>query len=459
MNIPFPFEPCLVFSTLAIFLLTGVLLRAKIPFFQKFLFPSCLIGGTLGLILKSTGVIDLVFDLKSSHLETFAYHFFNISFISVGLTQGAKQKESTSKGKEFVNGPLWMALIQGVTFPLQAALGGVFVILFGVLGIKLFSTFGFLVPLGFTEGPGQALSVGKVWEFKFGFTHGATLGLTFATIGFFFAFFVGVPLVNWAIRKGHSKHGSTELSQDLLKGFISKTQKKESAGELTMHSGNIDTLAFQTGLVGVVYAITYAFILAFGKILPADAAAILWGFFFFFGMLFALIIRIILGKIGIDYLIDPGVQRRITGWAVDFLIVSTVMAIQLVVVWKFIVPVSVISITIGILTTLVVVYFGKRIESYNIERTAAIYGTVTGTVSSGLLLLRIVDPEFKTPAAMDVAIMNVVVAPIIASLLVLVNAPVWWNWSLGLTIAVFAAVMVASVIALRLLKLWGEPKF
>lgn len=459
MNIPFPFELTLIFSTLAIFLLIGVLLRAKIPFFQKFLFPSCLIGGTLGLILKSTGVIDLVFDLKDTHLETFAYHFFNISFISVGLTRGAEQDKSISKGRQFASGPLWMAIIQGITFPLQALVGGLLVLLFGLLGTKLFPTFGFLVPLGFTEGPGQALSVGKVWEFKFGFTHGATLGLTFATIGFFFAFFIGVPLVNWAIRKGHSKLGSVELSPEFLKGFVPKTQKKESAGELTMHSGNIDTLAFQTAMVGVVYAITYAFVLAFGKFLSADAAAILWGFFFFFGMLFALIIRIILGKIGIDYLIDPGVQRRITGGAVDFLIVSTVMAIQLVVVWQFILPVSVIAITIGILTTLVVVYFGKRIDSYNIERTAAIYGTVTGTVSSGLLLLRIVDPEFKTPAAMDVALMNVVVAPVIAGLMVLVNAPVWWNWSVGLTIAVFAAVMLTSVFVLWLARLWGEPKF
>ena len=454
MKIPFPFEPCLVFGALAIFLLIGVILRAKIKFFQNFLIPSCLIGGVLGLVIINTGLINL----SVSRLEAFAYHFFNISFISVGLTRGARRKEGTARGKEFVHGPLWMALVQSVTLPLQAIIGGLFVVFFGIFGMKLFPTFGFLVPLGFTEGPGQALSIGKVWE-GVGFEHGATLGMTFAAIGFLFAFFVGVPLVNWGIRKGYAKHGTESLPQDLLVGIIPKSQQKESAGELTMHSGNIDTLAFQAALIGLVYVLTYGFIIQFGKILPPDAASILWGFFFFFGMLIALILRILMGRLGVDHLIDPGVQRRITGWAVDFLIVSTVMAIQLVVVRRYILPIAVISLVTGILTTAVVVYLGRRIGSYNLERTAAIYGTVTGTVPSGLLLLRIVDPDFRSPVTMDIALMNVVVAPVIAGLMVLVNAPVWWDWSVGLTVLVFAVVMFLALIAIRVLKLWGEPKF
>ena len=106
-----------------------------------------------------------------------------------------------------------------------------------------------------------------------------------------------------------------------------------------------------------------------------------------------------------------------------------------------------------------VVYLGKRIGSYNLERTVAIYGTVTGTVPSGLLLLRIADPDFRSPVAMDIALMNVLVAPVIAGLMVLVNAPVWWDWSVGLTVLVFAMVMFLALIVIRVLKLWGEPKF
>ena len=99
----------------------------------------------MGLLLLNTGV----FSLSVSDLETFAYHFFNISFISVGLTNSSNQSDNLTKKKGFIKGPLWMAFSQTIAFNLQAIIGGVCVIVFGVLGYKLFPTFGFFAPLGF----------------------------------------------------------------------------------------------------------------------------------------------------------------------------------------------------------------------------------------------------------------------------------------------------------------------
>jgi ESS family glutamate:Na+ symporter len=454
MQAPFPFESMLLFSSLAAMLLLGVLLRAKIPFFQKYLIPSCLIGGILGLVLVNIGVLRS----SVSNLETFAYHFFNISFISVGLTQDNNQKNTKKKDKGFLKGPLWMALTQTAIFPLQAIVGGILVILFGLIGMDLFPTFGFFGPLGFEEGPGQALSIGKVWE-GFGFEYATTIGLTFAAIGFFFSFFIGVPLVNWGIRKGLSARGPKDMPKDFLVGIIPKNRRTEPAGKLTFHSGNVDSLAFQAALIGVVYVLTYGLMKCLTMIVPPDNAKILWGFFFIFGLGIALITRWTMGKFNIGHLADPGIQRRITGWSVDFLIVSTVMAIKLAVVMKYIIPISMISLSIGAVTTVTVIYLGKRIWSYNLERTAAVYGAVTGTVPSGLLLLRIVDPEFKTPVAIDIALMNVFSIPGIGLCLVLVNGPIWWNWSTGLTVLIFLAVMAVPLVLLRVFKLWGSPKF
>ncbi len=351
-----------------------------------------------------------------------------------------------------------MALVQGSCFGLQAAVGGLLVIGFGILGLKLFPTFGFLVPLGFEEGPGQALSVGKVWE-GFGFAQAATLGLTFAAIGYFFAFFVGVPLVNWGIRKGLATHAPKDLPRDLLSGIISKDRQTESAGKLALHTGNIDSMAFQAALVGLVYLLTYVFVKYMGLLLPAVAAKIMWGFFFLFGLMFAVLIRLGFQKWGIAHLVDPGIQRRITGWSIDFLMVATTMAIQLLVVWKYALPIAVLSVINGWLTTLVVLYLGKRLWSYNLERTAAIYGAVTGTVSCGLLLLRIADPDFKTPVAIEIAVMNVLSIIPIGGCLLLVNAPIWWGWGVATTSIVFMGLMVTGLVLIRLLKLWGPPKF
>lgn len=77
METPFPFEPLLLFGFMAIMLLVGMFLRAKFRFFQKYLIPSCFLGGTIGLILISTGVVDASIDL----LESYAFHLFIISFI------------------------------------------------------------------------------------------------------------------------------------------------------------------------------------------------------------------------------------------------------------------------------------------------------------------------------------------------------------------------------------------
>jgi ESS family glutamate:Na+ symporter len=450
MQSPFPFELVLLFGFLSIMLLAGVALRARVQFCQRFLFPSCLIGGILGLVLMQTGLINL----SITRLEAFAYHCFNISFISVGLTPGGSEESQAMGGARLMQGPAWMALMQGVTLPLQAIAGALVILVFGIMGSDLFPTFGFLSALGFNEGPGQALSIGKVWE-GLGFQHAATIGLCFATIGFFFAFFVGVPLVNWGMRSGLLAHGSEHVPQELSRGFIPERQRGEPAGELRFHSSNVDTLAFQAALVGLAYLFGYAFVKLTGKILPPSGASTLWGFMFFVGLAIAFIIRWLLVKSRLGHLIDPGVQRRITGWSVDFLIVSTVAAIRLPIVSHYLLPILIISLIGGSLTTLAVVYLGRRLPAYNLERTVAIYGVVTGTVSSGLLLLRIADPDFRTPVALELAVMNVLAVPVVGGCMVILNAPVWWGWGLGLTMLVFAAIMTAALAAMRVTKLWG----
>jgi ESS family glutamate:Na+ symporter len=446
MNTPFPFDGMLVFAFLSALLLAGVGLRARVGFFQHFLVPSCLIGGLMGLVLMHSGLLNL----ETTTVEAVAYHFFNISFISVGLTRNDNGNDQAGKSG-MLKGPAWMALMQGLTFPMQAALGGVLVILLGWFGVGLFPTFGFLVPLGFNEGPGQALSIGKVWEGA-GFADAATIGLTFAAVGYFCAFFIGVPLVNRGIRMGRATFGPRQLPRDFLTGILNG-KATESAGRLTLHSGNAETLAFQAALVGGVYGLTTLAVVAIGCFLPADVSRMLWGFFFFFGLGMALMVKWVMTRLNIDRLADAGMQRRITGFSVDYLIVATVAAIQLKIVWDYWLPISMMALVNGVLTTLLVVYFGRRLPAYSLERTAAIFGVVTGTVSCGLLLLRIVDPDFKTPVAYEIAVMNVFALPVVGGCTVLVNGPLWWHWPLWAAILVFAGIAAAALMLMKLLGL------
>jgi len=453
----FPFEPILIISSLAVFLLIGVILRAKISFFQKFLIPSCLIGGFIAMILRNLELIQL----SHSTLEIFVYHLFNISFISVGLTQVSKTRKKET-GKNKIAGPLGMGLIQGVIFPLQAIIGGLFTLLFIYLGLELFPSFGFLAPLGFIEGPGQALSIGQSWEQIAAhiYTNAATVGLTFAAIGFFFAFFVGVPLVDWGIKKGLSDQTPKVLPTDFIKGVISKSQEKKQAGFETTHPANIDSLSFHFALVGLAYMLTYGLVKMLTTIIPGDVAKMIWGFFFFFGLIVAVIIRLIINKLDLGYLVDKEIQKRITGWSVDFLIVATIAAIEVAIVWTYLLPISIIASVTGISTLFVVLYLGKRMWTrYALERTVGIFGTVTGTVPSGLLLIRILDPDFKTPVAMDLGLTSIFAAPFVLSGMLLITAPVLWGWSVQQTILAFGVMLIVSLALIKLLGFLGKPQF
>jgi ESS family glutamate:Na+ symporter len=449
---PYSFEPLLQIGFLSILLLFGVILRAKVGFFQRFLIPSCLIGGFLGMLLVNLGVVPI----SRSSLEMLIYHLLNISFIAIGLTPSPKTENG---GGEIARASLGMALIEGVTFPLQAICGGLIVMALGAFGYELFPAFGFLPALGFTEGPGQALSIGRVWE-EVGFEHAVTLGLTFSTIGFFFAFFIGIPLVNWGIRKGLSSYPSGGLQEDLVIGLVPRDKRPEPAGRLTTHSANLDALAFQIALVGAVYVLAYALVKTVTRFLPEDIGAVFWGLFFFAGLIVAVSVKFVMERIGAGHLIDQGLQRRISGCSVDFLIVSTLTAIYLVVVWAYIVPILAISTTAGVFTTLVVIYLGKRVWSrHNLERMSAIFGTVMGIVPSGLLLLRVVDPDFKTTAALEIGLMNVFAIPVVLGGIALLQGPALLGWSLWITIIALGGMMALSLILLKALGLWAPPRF
>ena len=82
----------------------------------------------------------------------------------------------------------------------------------------------------------------------------------------------------------------------------------------------------------------------------------------------------------------------------------------------------------------------------------ALFGTSTGTAASGLLLLRIVDPDFKTPVAAEVGLMNVFLMLLLYLSFVLFPLPKL-GMAVGLiTLAVSAAIALILLYVLKLVK-------
>ena len=126
-------------------------------------------------------------------------------------------------------------------------------------------------------------------------------------------------------------------------------------------------------------------------------------FHFIIGALIALVVKIIMRKLKLDFLINSGQLERISGLSVDFMVTAALSAIALPIVIKFIVPIITISVTAGIATFLFCIYLGSRsFEDYQFERIVTIFGIATGTMATGMTLLRVMDPEFQSPVATDV---------------------------------------------------------
>ncbi len=183
---------------ISVALLIGTVIRAKIKFFQKFLIPNSITGGILLLLFYTLAAPHLGMD--TSFLENLVYHLLNISFVAIALRRG--EQRSTKRGVAYSTSItiLSVYVIQGITGM------AVMLILMKTFMPNLFPTFGFFVPLGFALGPGQAFAIGSKWEAAaYGFEGAGSVGLTFAAIGFFWAIFGGVFLVNLAVRKGWIK--------------------------------------------------------------------------------------------------------------------------------------------------------------------------------------------------------------------------------------------------------------
>jgi ESS family glutamate:Na+ symporter len=161
----------------------------------------------------------------------------------------------------------------------------------------------------------------------------------------------------------------------------------------------------------------------------------------------AFLTRFIMSRMGLIHLLCPGIQQRINGLMVDILMASALMAIQFSILAQFWLPIT-LSLVLNTLFTLTMSYFfAKRAPNYGPERFATAFGLTTGTVASGLMLLRIIDPDYRTPIAMEFATALIysifIQAPMLFGVLVLLPDSSLFPWITG---AVFGVLLFGSLV-------------
>lgn len=444
----------IAFGLASIALCIGAFLRAKIPFLRNMLVPASVIAGLLGVIfMNAMSHFQINIGTDTEMYGNIVNHLFTISFISICLTGASDNKDNTAKN--IFKGALGMGTVWCLLYTITPLVGMIIIALIGG-GFNMETIYGSLIPYAFTQGPGQAAAYGTIYE-SYGWENAAMVGMTFAAIGFVMAFLVGVPAAKLGISRGVAKNCG-KIDDSILKGYLKKEEQTNYMVKDTTCNSNMETLTFHFALIGLCYV----FALGIAKVmslLPGFLGSSMSGLMFMNGMYAAYIVKFIMKKLKIDFLIEDTLQSKITGWTADYLVVCAFMAVGFNIIGQWIVPIVVEALIVTAITFCVCFYFGRRFGGSNdFERTLGLYGTSTGTVPSGIALVRIVDPEFKTSTAVELGLMNLVMmlsTPVYITLLAMASKTI----SVQVTMAILAAMTVVYMIVLKVTRCWRKPTF
>jgi len=452
---------------ICLLVLIANVMRRKIPFFRRSLMPTAVIAGLLGLIIKeviwsSTGI----YLFSRPTLGALIYHLLPLAFIALCI------REQDNYTKEFDRAKVNLERV-------TAARSGAVIIstylVQGIIGILVVGSFsltfmpdlnpatGIMLALGFGQGPQQANASGYIWDAAghmsaWGPGAARNFGLTIAGLGFLWASIPGIILINSIAKK---------------KGMIIRRDEFQKSGDLSSYtiegpdevplSESIDKFSLQVCMVGGVYLLTIGLILGIeigftvtGIPFLIDLVPTIWGFAFMIAALVSLCVKLILRRLvksGIMHRKYPNnfMMNRISGVAFDLAIVAALCAISVGELGSLWIPVLVMTTVGGLACMLYLRHLCNYVyKDYKDEAFLAMYGMLTGTIANGMILLREIDGEFKTPAGNDLVLgSSSAIILGIPLLLVIAQAPrpgnLWWVslvlvlYLAGLTVFLFKA--------------------
>ena len=443
----------ITFSILFGGMLIANLLRRVIPTLRKTLIPSSVLGGFLILI------VDAIFKAIFGHsmfdvttLEALTYHGLGLGFVALALRSSDKVKSPKAKKDVFNTSTVVVG-----TYLLQGIIGLLITIpLFYLIGS--YAAGGILLPMGFGQGPGQAYNWGSIYQ-KYteyaAFENGSSFGLTIAAMGFISASVGGVYFLNKLRKAGDARAQieNAEEIEDLSAEMVT------SKGEIPL-AESLDKLTVQFGLIFITYFVSFAAM--YGLTILLDKMGgfavntikpLLWGFNFLVGTAFAMLVKGILRKCKAKGLVhreytNNFMLNRISGLMFDLMVVASISAIDLSAFkhHEFWLPLLLICV-IGAFVTY---WYNKKVchylfPDYEEEAFLSMYGMLTGTASTGVILLREIDPLFETPASHNLIYQNLWAIILGAPMLLLlgfVARNMTWTWITLAAITVLFGIML-----------------
>ena len=427
-------------------LLVAQMLKRSIPALEASLIPTSVLGGGVLLVISTvykaaTGqeMFDTAFfgGNGSAWLELLTYHTLALGFTASALKSSGSKFTKERNTEIFNTGVTTVA-----TYLLQAFVGMIICIVGAIFMKDLLEAAGLLLALGYGQGPGQAMNYGGIYEAEYGFVGGKSFGLTVASMGFICASIGGVFYLNVLKRKGRI---------NLDKGSGAASEQVEGSNEIPMQE-SIDKFTVQVALIVVSYMLSYGLMYGLGCLLPGMRATI-YGFNFLLGVLAGSLVKTVLNFCNKRNIIHRNYTNdflltRATNFFYDIMVTASIAAIRMSIIGKYWVVLLVMGV-VGLIVTYAYVHFicKKLFPRYAEQQFLAMFGMLTGTASTGVILLREIDGDFKTPVADNLVYQNfpamIFGFPI---LLLATMAPTKPYMTLGI---VFVFMIVINILLLR----------
>ena len=395
------------FAVLLGSLLVGNMLKRSIPFLRDSLTPTSVVGGIILLIVAAiykaiTG--NVMFDTAAfgengtAHLEIITYHALALGFIASSFKTTNSKLTKKRSAEIFNTGVTTVA-----TYLLQGSVGLIITILATFVIKDFFAAAGVLLPFGYGQGTGQALNYGTIYEVEHGFVGGKSFGLTIAALGFLSASIGGVIHLNIMKKRGRivvstRNDGSTH------------SEEVAPEGEIPLQE-SIDKFTVQIALIIVAYIAAYLLMFVLGNLLPG-MKSVIYGFNFLLGVLTATLIKLLMNFLHKKQIIhrkytNNFLMTRASNFFFDLMVVAGVAAIRLDILessWGILLILAVVGLTVTFIYNRIVAKV--LFPDYYEEQFLMMYGMLTGTASTGIILLREIDGEFKTPASDNMVYQN-----------------------------------------------------
>ena len=397
-----------LFAVLLVSLLAANALKRAFRFLEASLIPTSVLAGAMLLLVSElvrvttgTKIFETAaFDNRGYEmLEMLTYHMLGLGFVASTFKSAGGKLGKKRTGEIFDTGVTTVSsyLIQGV-------LGMVITLIAASFVMKdFFPAAGVLLPFGYGQGTGQAMNWGIIYETDHGFAGGKSFGLTIAALGFLSASIGGVIHLNILRRQGKIRPRRNE------EGAL-RSEQVQQANEIPMMD-SIDKLTIQVALVAAAYLLAFLLMLLLGALLPG-MKAVIYGFNFLLGVLAASLIKLSLrllkkgGVVKRDY-VNSFLMTRVSNFCFDLMVVAGIAAIQLSILERY----WGVILIMGVLGALLTYFYNRLVAKklfpeYEQEQFLMMYGMLTGTASTGTILLREIDEDFRTPAADNMVYQN-----------------------------------------------------